>query len=35
MRGLWFWLTTLVLVILVLAASWAILIAVLRPMLAP
>ncbi len=33
MRDLWFWLTTLALVVVVMAASWAILIAVLRPIL--
>ena len=35
MRNVWFLLTTLVLVAAVLVASWAILVAVLRPVLAP
>ena len=35
MRGLWFWLTTLVLTAAVVAASWAILIVVLRQTLLP
>ncbi len=35
MRDLWFWLTTLVLVLVLLVASWVLLAAVLRPALAP
>ena len=35
MRDLWFWLTTLVLVLVLVVASWALLAVVLRPMLTP
>ena len=35
MRNLWFWLSTLVLVLVLVASSWAVLAVVLRPMLAP
>ena len=35
MRNLWFWLTTLVLVLALMVSSWALLAVVLRPMLAP
>ena len=35
MRNLWFWLTTLVLVLVLVVSSWALLAVVLRPMLAP
>ena len=35
MRDLWFWLTTLVLMLVLVAASWTLLAVVLRPMLTP
>ena len=35
MGNLWFWLTTLVLVLVLVASSWALLAVVLRPIVAP